>query len=353
MIYRIASNEWLRRVSNMTEGEKQDLSKRVGEWLKQEANILLPKANEPSARIMSVEQVCGGWSTDAQDAFNEGVRLMTPFAGIVDTWLPTMIYTKAAKRSIHRIIDVLTQCLQKSGVKPTPGRDTTLVAQPQSRTVVQPQDSTTAKINAVVTEVGAAVPRPKHIDQYAHLLPEETRKRAANYGQMMKDLGTARGNMRLLMDDAGATATERERWAKTAVALDKGIGDLRRELDKEWDKVASTGRVVVDDLGMAHILDENGKVADETRSPSIAKGQDGERQTRHKKKRALSKKYTDEEKAARVKYLQKWLRDPRPAGTPEHKKQWKENAKELIGLGVELSESMKKTAAYYKIRIPK
>lgn len=350
MIYRIASNEWLKRVENMTNVEKGALAKRIEEWLKFKANLLLPKAEEIPARMMSVEQICDGWTSNAQDAFIEGVRLMTPFDGRTDTWLPVMIYTKAAKRSIHRIVNILVQQLPKLGTATTPMPNDATTPNPQNYKAAQPHNRTTALPKTVGLEHSSVVPRPKHIDQYIHLLPEETQTRAANYGQLMKELGTARTNMRLLLDDPKSTATAREQWAKIAVALDKNIGDLRKELDAEWNKLTASNRISVDMFGVAHILEENGtkhiaSIKTNNKNEGLPK--------KSKKESAPRKQYTEEEKNARIKYLQKWLRDPRPAATPEHKNLWQENAKELIELGGELTKSMLKTGEHYKAKIPK
>lgn len=370
MVYKIAANEWLKRVDNMSEAEKENLARHVNDWLHDKAPILLPRANDSMARMMNVEQVSGSWTTDEQDAFSYGVRLMTPFAGCADTWLPDMIYNKAAKRAIHRIVDILTQQLPTVAVKPKSVPDIVPTPKPHNRTTAklgnggtvgaplvgaQPHNRTTAKLIPLSAEPGTIVPRPAHIDQYVHLLPESTQKKAMGYGQLMKDLGTARTNMRLLIDDPKATAAEREKWAKTAVAIDKRIADVRLELDREWEKVVDDGHVVLDDFGVAHIIDPTtGKVNDPNPKMSVSESSKNETLPKvPKKKRAPRKQYTEEEKAARIKYLQKWLRDPRPAATPEHKKQWQENAKELLDLGGEISDSMIKAAEHYGARVPK
>ncbi len=353
MIYRITSNEWLKRASNMTKPEIQELVARIEAWLKHGAKVLLTRANEPTARMMNVEQVSGEWTSDEQDAFKEGVQLMTSFVNMDDTWLPTMIYTKAAKRSIHRIIDILAKNLPKFGVTPPPVLNIP-TPKPHNHKSTKPHNRTTERLQPIVTESVAVVSRPKHIDQYIHLLPEETQKRAANYGQLIKDLGTARGNMRLLLDDAKATATERERWAKTAVALDQKVGELRKELDAEWNKLAALGRITIDVFGIAHLLDENGNVSDS--KPNISANvniKNEEPPKLPKKARTLHEKHADEEIAARVKYLQKWLRDTRPAATPEHKERWQENVKELIQLGGGITKSIEKAGEYYNAKIPR
>lgn len=350
MIYRITSNEWLKRVSNMTKPETQDLAARIEAWLKHDAKVLLPKADEPTARMMNVEQVCDGWTSDEQDAFKEGVRLMTSFANTDDTWLPTMIYTKAAKRSIHRIVDILTMSLPKLGVTPT-SVPNIATPKPHNQESTKPHNRTTERLQRVVTESIAVASRPKHIDQYIHLLPEETQKRAANYGQLTKDLGTARGNLRLLIDDAKATAAERERWAKAAVALDQKIGDLRKELDTEWNKLAASGRITVDVFGVAHLLDEKNLVSDSKPNVTV-KANTKDEVLPPKKASTTHGQHTDEEIAARIKYLQKWLRDTRPAATPEHKERWQDYAEELIKLGGGLTKSIEKAGEHYNAKIP-
>lgn len=344
MIYRITSNEWLKRASNMTKPETQDLAARIEAWLKHGAKVLLPKADEPTARMMNVEQVCGGWTSDEQDAFKEGVRLMTSFANTDNTWLPTMIYTKAAKRSIHRIVDILTMSLPKLGTTPTSVPN---IATPK------PHNRTTERLQPVVTESIAIVSRPKHIDQYIHLLPEETQKRAANYGQLTKDLGTARGNLRLLVDDAKATAAERERWAKAAVALDQKIGDLRKELDTEWNKLAASGRITVDVFGVAHLLDKKDHPVSDSKPNVSVKANTKDEVLTPKKASTGRGQYTDQEIAARIKYLQKWLRDTRPAATPEHMERWQEYVEELIKLGGGLTKSIEKAGEHYNAKIPR
>ena len=62
---------------------------------------------------------------------------------------------------------------------------------------------------------------------------------------------------------------------------------------------------------------------------------------------------TDEEKKKRISYLQKWLRDPRPEATPERKKQWGLNIKELIALGGRVTKSIVKAGEHYGVKIPK
>ena len=101
-------------------------------------------------------------------------------------------------------------------------------------------------------EPGAPV-RPRHIDQYVHLLPKATQERAATVKGLLTELDAARENARKLME-AGEHSDKIELWAKKATKLDNAVKAIYRELDTEWAKVVEQGRVVVDDLGNAHVV---------------------------------------------------------------------------------------------------
>ena len=388
MIHKLTAQEYLKRYDNMTEDERLKLAERVGEWLEHRAPILVPKTGEPLARVQDVMQMSGAWSAEEQEAFMEGVKLMTSFARATDTWLPEAIYKKSVKRSVLHIIDVLTTFRPKltttpasvapqkpvpsDAEKPSPevepkrrGRGRPPKEKPAKDENPSPSDNNLSQnvqnvarnTKLLTTDLNTIVPRPKHIDQYIQLLPEDTQKRAAQYGALMNDLGTARTNMRLLLDDPKSTATERERWAKAAVKIDNRIAALRKELDDEWGRVVATGHVVLDDLGMAHLVDpQTGKVADPKPKVTIPtddkKGTTKPKRSHHKKAES-EKAMTDEEKKKRISYLQKWLRDPRPEATPERKKQWGLNIKELIALGGRVTKSIVKAGEHYGVKIPK
>ena len=170
----------------------------------------------------------------------------------------------------------------------------------------------------------AVVPaRPKHIDQYVHLLPKATQERAAGYGDLMRQLGEARDNMQLLMDDDHASAKSREQWAKQATKLDKKIRALKEELDREWEKVAESGRVVIDGLGMAHLVSDgkpSGTVTD-GEVPETMKPETCELTSEQKKRR---------------RELRKWLIDLRRGKEGKDRErrieQWRVNWQEYLTL---------------------
>ena len=205
MIRQIQANEYMKRVASMTEAERLDLAKRVGEWLEAAPILLQHCADAPLARMQSVMQVGGGWNDAEQEAFMEGVRLLTPFIAIADTWLPTMIYTKAARRCILNMIDVLRTHAPKLKATPQSVPDRVPSQKPRQKQQAQaptanPQNpSTTQKrkpgrpCKLTKEEEQAAlspnlfaqngnqptneatslpiIPRPKHIDQYRAAAP--------------------------------------------------------------------------------------------------------------------------------------------------------------------------------------
>ena len=167
----------------------------------------------------------------------------------------------------------------------------------------------------------AVVPaRPKHIDQYVHLLPKATQERASQYGDLMRQLGEARDNMQLLMDDDHASAKSREQWAKQATKIDKKIRALKEELDREWEKVAESGRVRVDALGNAFLTPDGESLG------TAADGEGGEQKP---------VELTSEQKKRR-RDLRKWLIDLRRGkeGKDREKRieQWHVNWKEYLTL---------------------
>ena len=197
------------------------------------------------------------------------------------------------------------------------GTDQTGKPLPMIKTVKKEYDAATDTVRVQC----AVVPvRPKHIDQYIHLLPKATQERAAGYGELMRQLGEARDNMQLLMDDDHASAKSREQWAKQATKIDKKIRAIRDELDREWEKVAESGRVRVDALGNAFL------VPDGESSDTTADGEGGEQEPAE---------LTSEQRKRR-RDLRKWLIDLRRGkeGKDREKRieQWRVNWKEYLTL---------------------
>ena len=198
---------------------------------------------------------------------------------------------------------------------------------PMIKTVGKEYDAATDTVRVQCAVVPA---RPKHIDQYVHLLPKETQERAAGYGELMRQLSEARDNMQLLMDDEHASAKSREQWAKQATRIDKKIRAIRDELDREWEKVAESRRVVIDGLGMAHLVPTSQCDAalngDGESSGTTADGDGGEQ---------VPVELTSEQKKRR-RDLRKWLIDLRRGkeGKDREKRigQWRVNWKEYLTL---------------------
>ena len=109
MVVKIGNSEYLKRVNNMTAVEREEYLSRVGEWLKEQAPLLMPKIEEETARFQNVIQCSVGWNDAECQAWTDGVKLLTAYAATGETWLPDMLYVKAARRSIKRMAEVLGQ----------------------------------------------------------------------------------------------------------------------------------------------------------------------------------------------------------------------------------------------------
>lgn len=384
MIQRIRPSEYLTDIRTMTEGERKDYLKRVGEWLAGSGRRLMQMTDRPMALSQNVVQLSVRWTADECRMFRDGTLLLTALVKVCDTWLPAQLYARSANRAVRRI----AECLERAaGAKPaqtggTPPKIQTAKEEPAAGTskttqavaasdkekpivVVRagsdPENAVAGQVSAPQPSAvkggaapafkplagGAVPPRPDHISQYIHLLPEKTQERAKDYGSLMRQMEEAHANLALVADDPKASDTVRKMWAGKVSGLDKQIGSLRRELDAEWEKVVKTGRVVMDDLGMAHVLaaeipqhtEQDGGGADADAADAVAGGKE------------LSK-----EVKAQIKSLRSWLRDTRGPKEPGEKRdayvaRWTEKYREMIALGgpETVTDAVKKAAELYGI----
>jgi len=298
MIKKILVRDYLKGYGDMTAEERKAFVGRVGEWLAQDGARLLAMTDRPLARSQSLMTVTTRWTAEDTKAVTDGIMLMSALVGVADTWLPTQIYMKSAYRAIRQVVSVLSEVSVDNPkvfvIEKNPALlKAPVITEEQKQRIVEKYtrkamakmeakeaaDTSAGKPQGTVTQQelkpqtsnlkpqasGAVPARPKHIDQYVHLLPKATQERAAEYGELMRQLGEARDNMQLLMDDDHASAKSREQWAKQATKLDKKIRAIRDELDREWDKVAESGRVRVDALGNAFLTpdgESSGTAAD-------------------------------------------------------------------------------------------
>ena len=293
---------------------------RVGEWLSGLGMLLSRRVNDEAAQFQGATECSSLWNDDECRAFQEGAVLLTALIGKYDTWLPVMLYTKSARRSIRRMTELLSTVGDAAKVKPAVSSDQEGghaarkdggTSQPSPINV---QSSAVSDQRPALTSQSSVIPaRPNHIDQYVHLLPKGTQERAAKYGPLMRELDELREQERLLMDADGVSAKERETVAKRIAAVDKEVGSIKRELDAEWGKLAKSGRVVVDDLGMARVL-SNEKLIMNNEDPQTS--------------------LTSEQRLRR-RELRKWLTDTRRGNgdtREEHVIKWKEYFKEYLTL---------------------
>ena len=384
MIQKIRNEEYLKRFSNMTLAEKNEYTARVGEWLERKAPLLAKKMEQQEASYQNPLQMGMMWNDAECSAWHEGVTLMSALMNTADTWLPDVLYNKAAKRGIRQMIKLLKaviiageiKSIQFIGTNPSEHKEPSALKDALTKEPDRFLQPTGEKIGGKpvytvsnghiaggdkdrqekVMPVGqGAIPaRPKHIDQYVHLLPKKTQERAGLVRQLLRDLDAARENARLLAM-AGEKADKIAAWAKTSTAIDEKLKSIYKELDSEWDRLVKEGCVGVDALGNAFIT-EKGQTAIETAKKEAPKRgrkpmTEEEKAAAQEKRAAVREAKQKENDAKRMEALKKNLRDTRTNATPERKKQWKDNLKVLLALGGKITDSIRKAAEHYEIDI--
>ena len=338
MIVKIGNSEYLKRLNNMTAVERDEYLNRVGEWLKEQAPLLMPKMDEETARFQNVIQCSVGWNDAECKAWMDGVKLLTAYAATGETWLPDMLYVKAARRSIGRVMDVLGQNGNDNlNANVNDNENENIPTSKPDGKGSEPQGASNGNIAGgdknenendnenkpetrnLKPETKMVPVRPKHIDQYVHLLPKKTQERAAMVQSLLRELDMARENERKLMD-ANAHPDTIAQWAKMATNIDNKLKSIYQELDDEWERLAKSGRVTVDDLGNAHVVptgEPEGTVSGDKVQVSSEKAE-----------------LTPEQRERR-RNLRKWLTDTRRgngAAREERVKKWHENFKEYLTL---------------------
>ena len=387
--------EYLKQYGAMSDGERQEYQRRVGEWLVQDGARLYELTDRPMAKAQNMVLMSARWTKEDCQAFQDGALLLSALAGQADTWLPTQLYAKSAFRAVRQMVRVLVvethpqphsrpsvayplpfparegsgytqgeRAAAMQGMAPAAKPQGTLPAGKAAGTAAakqgaipagKPQGTLPAKVTTPLPRRegqggGSALVRPRHIDQYVHLLPEATQKRAAGYGELMREFDEAREKLRIVMDDPHASDKERQGWATRVRNLDGQIGAIRRELDAEWAKVAASGRVMMDDLGMAHLISPTPDPSPKERGVDTT---DGEPEAIPETK--ANQKADNERKAA---LLRKWLIDTRYGNKDadsraKYQQKWREKYREMVRLGgiESVTEKVKAAAEHYGIEL--
>lgn len=368
MIQKIGNSEYLKRLNNMTAFEKEDYLKRVGEWLEMQAPLLIEKIDEPMARFQNIIQCGELWNDDVCKAWSEGVRLLTACASSGETWLPEMLYVKAAKRSIKRMVDILGNVNHNENRNESQNGAAVAAANTQGGTTSFQGTAGNGNIaggdnNTQDQEKIKVIPvRPKHIDQYVHVLPKATQERASQVQSILRNLDAARENARKL-EEAGEHPDTIAQWAKIITNMDNKLKSIYQELNEEWDRLAKSGAVTVDDFGRAHLLKGSERGVKEGSERGVEEGSAAavpkktgrpplteEQKAAKAAEREAAKKAEQLRKAA---LIRKWLIDKRNAKTDAQKEKWMEKYKEMIKLGGEesVTDKVREAAEYYEVEI--
>ena len=366
MIKKLTTGEYLKPYGDMTAQEREAYRKRVGEWLRTAGERLLALTDRPMAKAQNLMMMSARWEKKDCEAAHEGAVLLTALMAVTETWLPSQLWVKSAWRAIRQINSVLSevkseklkvkneagaqgkvgpntrntrsnQSIQKTERaveklaekgKKTPSGKPTGAGEAQGKTQGNPVTESQGTLSAAVSAPlptgkpqGALVPaRPKHIDQYAYLLPKGTQERAGAVRGLLRELDEAREKMRLLMEDVNAKPDARAAWARKATKIDATLKGIYKELDAEWERLVRDGCVGVDALGNAYVV-EGGQSDRNTQSNQSSQSNPTE--------------LTSEQKARR-RELRKWLIDLRRGKEGEAREkrieQWKMNWKEYLTL---------------------
>lgn len=322
----------------MTAAEQAEYRSCVGQWLQSYGDVLLDKVTVPEARMQNVQQVSAGWNDVECQAFEDGAVFLSALIWLNDTWLPDMLYVKSAARCVKKLVNVFDSLKNEGMNEYKSGEEGVVKEKPQDKHEERGNErikNEKMKEENEGTVDGKPV-RPKHIDQYVHLLPEKTQERAAMVRDLLRQMDVAREKARLLMDDPQANGADRARWAKEAADCDKKVRSIYKELDAEWAKLVESGRVTVDAVGNVRVENEKMKNEDEETGKV---------------------ELTSEQKAKR-RSLRKWLADTRSGNSSEesrkeHAKKWRKNFSEYLKIEGDAAlgdEKLKKAAEHYGVK---
>ena len=387
MIRKITSNEYLKRIDNMSLSERDEYLKRVGEWLCRQAPMIAARRKGDMARFQNAIHASAGWNDEECTAWSDGVQLLSALIAVSDTWLPEMLYTKAVRRTVKQMISLLRSVASgNSFTAPSPDtekrdtesrppiysenvapkkNDTRITSGEKKPAEKTPKEKQGALMHPLSSGCKVLPQRPKHIDQYVHLLPKQTQEKAATVKGLLRELDVARENARILMD-AGEHADKRAQWAKTASKLDEKLRSIYCELDAGWSELAEKGVVTVDAFGNVEIHSEARKENDSTATEELPPASQDELRTKKhgrppmteeeksakKAEREEKKRLENQRKAA---LLRKFLIDKRNAKTEAQEKKWLEKYREMVRLGGEdaVTEKVREAAEYYGIELVK
>ena len=342
MIKKLTTGEYLKPYGDMTDVEREAYRKRVGEWLCSSGDRLLALTDRPMAKAQNLMMMSGRWEREDCEAAHEGAVLLTALMAVTETWLPSQLWVKSAWRAVRKLTDELSamhnsQCTIHNGAgeqgainsnkqndKPSKTQKDISAGQ-KNNPATESQGTLTAKVSTPLPpregSGGGLLPaRPKHIDQYAYLLPKGTQERAGAVWGMLRELDEAREKMRLLMEDVNAKPDARAAWARKATKIDSTLKGIYKELDAEWEKLVRDGRVGVDALGNAYVVD----------------GGQSDRNTQSNQSSQSNPTELTSEQKARRRELRKWLIDLRRGKEGEAREkrieQWEMNWKEYLML---------------------
>ena len=376
MVQKVLPGEYLKAYEAMTAMERKEYRCRVGEWLSTDGERLLSMTDRPMAQAQNLMQMSVRWSKEDCRVLHDGAVLVSALMGVAETWLPSQLWVKGAWRSVRHITSLLSEVknetakfsrgnrsaqteaqLAQTAIREAQKRAVKELAQMQNKNVPDEKEALNSQLSTLNSQ-GIVPVRPKHIDQYLHLLPKGTQERGGLVRGLLRELDDAREKARLLMGSPQASPASMAAWAQKATKIDGQLGKIYKELDTEWEKLVQNGRVIVDELGQAHVIEVKSEESEVTKggnqkSQSAKRGRkpmtENEKAARAAEKEA-KKRQENQRKAG---LLRKWLIDLRNAKTPEQREKWRKKYKEMVKLGGEgtVTEKVKAAAIFYGISL--
>lgn len=345
MIKKLTANDYLTPFQNMSIVEQRMYLQKVKDWNDKSAPMILRHSVDADAVFQNILQCSAAWNDSEQQALADGLKLLTALAKTEGSWLPEAAYVKSSGRTIRWMVKTLLNVA-------------TCNTTPELANVKKEKTATTdaAEADKPIQPTTTIPIRPKHIDQYVHLLPRKTQERAAGVKDLLEQIDFARENARLLMNDENSLPADRAKWAKMASDCDKEVRKIYKELDREWEKLVKSNRVVEDELGNVRIIPAN--QTNGTKQLAESGEQLSDLPLTGENEQLTGGETTQQPNKLNLRrQLRKWLVDTRRGNgntREEHIKKWVANYKEYLTIeGPEAAKDSKIAAAadHYGISI--
>lgn len=185
--------------------------------------------------------------------------------------------------------------------------------------------------------------RPKHLDQYIHLLPEDLQAEAMGIRDMYIQLADLSNTLQHLCDDPKSTQKDRAYYAVSLCQMEDKISNLWARIDVAYAE--ATGKSVSD--GYKQFLNE-----ETVRINGVLKEKTFAEMTKFEIDSMDDGPTKDKAREARISRDKKFLRKDDRKGDEQHRQNLQDAAQELHDWGVLLTDTQAKVCKQYGCDIP-